>query len=203
MYIYVVAYLIGSIPFGLILIKIFLKQDIRNIGSGNIGTTNVLRTGNKQLAILTLLLDAGKGVVPLYLLYTLLPHSSLSPMLLYVGFFIILGHCFPIWLKFKGGKGVATSLGVLLAAVPLAGVAAIIAWLVTFAISRISSLSALVALAIVPIVTYLIYGGAPAIICTIISALVYFRHKENIKCLIKGTEPKIGKNKIINHEDTK
>ena len=188
----IMCYLIGSIPFGLILTKIFTKQDIRDIGSGNTGATNVLRTGNKLLAALTLALDAGKGAVPIIIMNLVFPSLFFIALTIIMGLAAIIGHCFPIWLKFKGGKGVATALGVLLAAAPYAGLAACGAWLLSFLIFRISSLAALIAIAIAPIVTYLIYGGAPAVICTIITALVWLRHKENIKRLIAGTEPKIG-----------
>lgn len=188
-------YALGSIPFGLVLCRLFGYGDIRMIGSGNIGATNVARTGNKALAALTVFLDAGKGAF-LILLFLGLPINDSDNFLhfsaLVIGAGAIIGHCFPIWLKFKGGKGVATALGVLLAAAPYAGLAACGAWLLSFLIFRISSLAALIAIAIAPIVTYLIYGGAPAVICTIITALVWLRHKENIKRLIAGTEPKIG-----------
>ncbi|MCB9988504.1 MAG: glycerol-3-phosphate 1-O-acyltransferase PlsY [Rhodospirillales bacterium] len=198
------AYLIGSIPFGLLLTRIAGLGDIRQIGSGNIGATNVLRTGNKKLAALTLLLDGGKGaaVVLLYsALYPYTPSQDSAPPGLFIatylliGFLAILGHNFPVWLKFRGGKGVATTLGVLLAAVPWAGVAACLVWLTTAFISRISSLSALVALAIAPVVTFFVYGAEPAGICLLITALGYTRHKDNIKRLLKGEEPKIGKKK--------
>lgn len=197
------AYLLGSIPFGLLLTKMFTKTDIRNIGSGNIGATNVLRTGSKKLAALTLFFDAGKAVFSTQLHYWVaLSLASAGDVIVYnpywglkLALFAILGHCFPVWLKFKGGKGVATALGALLAAVPYAGLAACAAWLITARLSKISSLSALVAVAIAPIVTLLIYGTAPAAICVLITLLVWVRHKDNIKRLMKGTEPKIGDKK--------
>lgn len=199
-------YLIGSIPFGLILARVFGYGDIRKIGSGNIGTTNVLRTGNKGLAASTLLLDALKGtsiiLLFLYLYPTLacpskkLVYSNFQTViLLYMGLFATLGHCFPIWLKFKGGKGVATGLGVLLAAVPYAGLASCLAWIATAKITKYSSLSALIAFLIAPIVTLFIYGFAPAVICALITLLIWVRHKDNIKRLLKGEEPKIGQKK--------
>ena len=209
-----IPYLIGSIPFGLLLTKIFGHGDIRKIGSGNIGTTNVLRTGSKKLALSTLFLDGGKGAVLILLIFGIpnfipegevigaYPYKYFTPAVnmefsvsILIGFFAILGHCFPVWLKFKGGKGVATTLGVLLAAVPYAGLAACATWILTAKITKISSLSALVAVAIAPIVTLFVYGSAPAIICTLITLLVWVRHKDNIKRLLKDEEPKIGSNK--------
>ncbi len=206
-------YIIGSIPFGLLLSKIILKQDIRKTGSGNIGATNVLRTGNKGIAALTLLLDASKGAIPsLLVIYAFkdLPldnnhlthgphlhfHANITPpAALLAGLFAVIGHCFPVWLKFKGGKGVATAIGVLLAAVPYAGIAAIITWIITAKITKISSFSALIAAGVAPIVTLLIYGAMPATICALITLLIWIRHKDNIKRLLKGTEPKIGAKK--------
>ena len=183
------AYLIGSIPFGLILTKVFLKKDVRDIGSGNTGATNVLRTGSKKLAALTLILDALKGacVVAIFGLYT-------NTLIAFVtGLFAIIGHCFPIWLKFKGGKGVATTLGVLLAAIPITGFAAVLAWILSFLAARISSLAALTAMLIAPAVTYAVYGLYPALINVAISILVFVRHHENIKRLIKGEESQFRK----------
>lgn len=194
----VLAYVIGSIPFGLIITKLAGKGDIRTIGSGNIGTTNVLRTGSKPLAALTLLCDAGKG--PVSILAVLLMAQECGPgldseFLLFFGFIAIIGHCYPVWLKFKGGKGFATTLGVLLAAVPYAGLAACVSWLLTAKITKYSSLSALVAVIVAPIVTFLVYGINPAFVCLLITALVFWRHKDNIKRLRAGTESKIGQKK--------
>ncbi|MGH1397952.1 MAG: glycerol-3-phosphate 1-O-acyltransferase PlsY [Alphaproteobacteria bacterium] len=187
---FALAYLIGSIPFGFLLTKFFAKQDIRDIGSGNIGATNVLRTGNKALAALTLILDGGKGAFAVFILPFLLPFG-VSPLA--IGLFAMIGHCFPIWLKFKGGKGVATSLGVLLAAAPWVGLAACGAWLASAFLFRISSLAALVAIGLAPLFAFFIYGAVPAGICAVIAALVFWRHKDNIARLLKGEEPKIGK----------
>jgi acyl phosphate:glycerol-3-phosphate acyltransferase len=202
------AYAIGGIPFGFLLSKLFLKIDIRTIGSGNIGATNVLRTGNKLLALLTLFFDSAKGAV-ICLAVRNIYHNPYDPaqadnpvpllMSLMFGVAVILGHCFPIWLKFKGGKGVSTALGVLLAAVPVAGLAAAAVWIGTLAMTRISSASALAATAVAPIVTLIIYGPAPAVIVLLIALLVTYRHKENIQRLLKGEEPKVGKKK---HEQT-
>ena len=193
-----IAYLFGTIPFGLILTKIFLKIDIRSTGSGNIGATNVLRTGNKFLALVTLLSDGLKGVTAIFILFAIQPDIfswSYSFTASFIGLFAILGHCFPVWLKFKGGKGVATTLGVLLAAVPYAGLAACATWLLTAFIFKYSSLAALIAVAVAPVVTIFIYGPYSAFICLLIALLVWWRHKENIKRLINGTEPKIGEKK--------
>lgn len=187
---FTLAYFIGSIPFGLILTKVFAKQDIRTVGSGNIGATNVLRTGNKLLALLTLLLDGAKGAVAILLLPVLLPYGA---SLIAIGLFATLGHCFPVWLKFKGGKGVATTAGVLLAAVPLAGVIALGVWVAMVFAFRVSSLAALVAAFVAPIATFFFYGAAPAGITLMIALLVFWRHKENIQRLLKGEEPKVGK----------
>lgn len=183
----ILAYIIGSIPYGLILSAVAGHGDIRDIGSGNIGATNVLRTGNKWLAFFTLLLDVSKGALAIFMV-SALPFST--PALL-VGLAAIIGHCFPVWLKFKGGKGVATSLGVLLAAVPWAGFVAICTWGIVAGLFRISSLAALSAVAIAPLATLLIYGTMPAAITLSIAVLVFLRHEDNIHRLIAGTEPKI------------
>ncbi|PCJ02351.1 MAG: acyl-phosphate glycerol 3-phosphate acyltransferase [Alphaproteobacteria bacterium] len=201
---FLLGYIFGSIPFGLILTAKSNLGDIRKIGSGNIGATNVLRTGNKTLAAATLLLDCGKSAVAIYIFvhilridpdFTSYYDSNTKIALLFVGLGSIIGHCFPIWLKFKGGKGVATALGVFLAAVPYAGLAACAAWIITAKITKTSSLSALVAVGIAPIVTLFIYGAGPAGICALITLLVWIRHKDNIKRLLKGEEPKIGAGK--------
>lgn len=195
-----IAYLIGSIPFGLILTKIFTKQDIRSIGSGNIGATNVLRTGNKKLAAATLFLDAMKGLFGIGIALSfapdkLLPHSiEVVPIDYVIILLIVIGHCFPIWINFKGGKGVATAIGGFLF-IPYINLAVCCTWLAVATIFRISSLSALIAIGVTPILTLLLYGTQSAIICALITALIWVRHKENIKRLIKGTEPKIGAHK--------
>lgn len=214
---YFLAYLIGSIPFGLILAKLFGYGDIRKIGSGNIGATNVLRTGNKKLAALTLILDAAKG--PLAIGFVLLIPLNLSPceavdcvqgikcpcfgeggynfweLYFMPGLFAIIGHCYPIWLKFKGGKGVATTLGVLLAAVPFSGMLTCLTWLISAKAGKISSLAAISAMICAPAYTYALYGLYPALINVLISLLVIWRHRENIARIRKGIEPKIGDKK--------
>ncbi len=199
-----IGYLLGSIPFGFILTKLAGLGDIRDIGSGNIGATNVLRTGNKKLALATLLLDVGKAAIPIGIVHynayigprdPHVPFEIVYWFCMTAGLGAILGHCFPIWLKFKGGKGVATALGVLLAAVPYAGIAACLSWLIMAKITKISSLSALVALLVAPIVTFIFYDLMTAKICALITVLIFYRHKENIKRLRNGTEPKIGEKK--------
>lgn len=210
------AYLFGSIPFGLILTKIFANKDIRSIGSGNIGATNVLRAGGKKLAAVTLLLDAFKGVVVILLIFgipefipstnKLFAYNFEFTSAAWLGLFAILGHCFPIWLKFKGGKGVATALGVLLVAVPYAGLSSCATWLLIALAFRYSSLAALAAVAVAPVVTLLVYGAHPAGVCALIALLVWARHAANIKRLMKGEEPKIGAKKAAadsHREDAK
>ncbi len=202
-----ITYLFSSIPFGLILTRISGYGDIRNIGSGNIGATNVLRTGNKKLALLTLILDALKGVISIILFYyfiisddTVYCHDKIESFtnatsFLIIGLAAILGHCFPVWLKFKGGKGVATSLGVLLAAVPFTGLIACATWIISAKAGKISSVAAISAMIVAPVMTYVFYGPYPALINVLISALVIYRHKDNIKRIRQGTEPKIGAGK--------
>ena len=186
-----IGYLCGSIPFGLLLTKAAGLGDIRNIGSGNIGATNVLRTGKKGLAVATLLLDALKAVIPVLLVIHFHPDQPLAPAI--VGFSAVLGHLYPVWLKFKGGKGVATTLGVLLAACWPAGLIACGTWLAVAFTTRYSSLSALIALALAPLFAWY-FGGVPvAVMAALLAALVWWKHKDNIKRLLAGTEPKIGK----------
>jgi glycerol-3-phosphate acyltransferase PlsY len=210
------AYFLGSIPFGLILTKVFTKKDIRSIGSGNIGATNVLRAGGKKLAAITLLLDALKGVIVIVFIFgipdfipstnKLFAYNFEFTSAAWLGLFAILGHCFPIWLKFKGGKGVATALGVLLAAVPYAGLSSCATWLLMAFIFKYSSLAALAAVAVAPVVTLFVYGSAPAGVCALIALLVWVRHAANIKRLLNGTEPKIGAKKAeaaTHREDAK
>ena len=181
----VITYLMGSIPFGFILTKIFLKKDIREIGSGNIGATNALRTGNKFIGYSTLILDILKAVLPV--IYVKIFFQDY----LYVASLCsFLGHVFPIWLKFRGGKGVATYLGILFAINIYLGLIFIISWLIVFAISRFSSLSSLVASASVPIYLAIIANFSHAIFFTTIFVLIFFTHRENIKRLKNKEETK-------------
>ncbi|PZP57028.1 MAG: acyl-phosphate glycerol 3-phosphate acyltransferase [Micavibrio aeruginosavorus] len=184
-------YLFGSIPFGLVLCLLAGYGDIRKIGSGNIGATNVLRTGNKPLAAATLILDSSKGAIAVLLAaYFFDKHAMFGAAL-----GAVLGHNFPIWLKFKGGKGVATTLGTFLALSWPVGLACCAAWLVSALISRISSLSALIALALAPIFAVTIGDPKQLHLIGVIALLGWIRHKDNISRLLAGTEPKIGKKK--------
>jgi glycerol-3-phosphate acyltransferase PlsY len=224
----IAGYIAGSIPFGLILTRLAGYGDIRQIGSGNIGATNVLRTGNKWLALATVILDSGKGAFAVLLSARLLDalsyvfnyqlcfpnsHTALTPdgrilcdfditieTLIIVGLGAVLGHCYPVWLKFKGGKGVSTALGTLLAAVPFAGIFACAVWLVMALTRRISSLSALTAMGTAPIIAFIFYGLIPALIVFVIAAIVFFRHKDNILRLLNGTEPRIGNKKKLDEK---
>ncbi|HIJ37559.1 MAG TPA: glycerol-3-phosphate 1-O-acyltransferase PlsY [Rhodospirillaceae bacterium] len=185
-------YLAGSVPFGLVLTKMAGLGDIRQIGSGNIGATNVLRTGNKGLAVLTLLLDSCKGAAAA-LIFGIWAGEAAA---MTAGFAAVLGHNFPIWLRFKGGKGVATSFGVLLVAAWPVGVAACLTWLATAAIFRISSLAALVAFGFSPFVALAMTGKEEALLALGLALLGFVRHRANIVRLFKGQEPKIGAGKI-------
>ena len=183
-------YAIGSIPFGLVFTKFTNVPDIRTIGSGNIGATNVLRTGRKDLALLTLVCDSGKGAFAVVVLGLLNPFAAVGAML-----GAVLGHLYPIWLKFKGGKGVATTFGALLALMPVVGVLTCCTWLVVALLYRISSLSALIAVAVAPFFAGLVYGDLYACVTILIAGLIWFKHRENIQRLIQGLEPKIGSKK--------
>lgn len=180
-------YLMGSIPYGLLLTRLAGLGDIRAIGSGNIGATNVLRTGHKKLAAITLLLDGLKGFLAVFLVGEVLHHGMLI-----AGLAAVLGHLFPIWLKFKGGKGVATGLGVFYGIAWPLGVICCGIWLLVAFTLRYSSLSALVAYAAAPIIALLLAGKLPAEAVVIISALVYWKHSPNIRRLLQGKEPRIG-----------
>lgn len=184
-----VGYFSGSIPFGLIITKFAGMGDVRDIGSGNIGATNVLRTGKKPLAALTLIADILKGLVPVLLMSH---YYGLIPAGLMAGFMALIGHMFPIWLKFKGGKGVATYIGVAFGLFWPSGICFIIAWLVTAIIFRYSSLSALVACLLTPLVTFAITEEVIATVLFVMTILVLIRHRSNIERLIAGEEDKIG-----------
>jgi glycerol-3-phosphate acyltransferase PlsY len=185
-------YLLGSVPFGLVLTRLAGLGDIRQIGSGNIGATNVLRTGRKGLALATLLLDGGKGAIAVGLAYVLWGGGSVLPV---AGFCAVLGHNFPVWLGFKGGKGVATTIGTLFAVAWPVGLACCGTWLVIAALFRISSLSALVALAASPLYAWVFAGPEAALMALGLAAMGIYRHKANIIRLLDGTEPRIGKKK--------
>ena len=185
-------YLLGSIPFGLVLTRAAGLGDIRNVGSGNIGATNVLRTGRKDIAFATLLLDAGKAAIALLIARYL---GGLEAGYV-AGGAAFLGHCFPVWLSFKGGKGVATFFGVLLAGLWPVGLIAGATWLATAGLFRYSSLGALAAAAAAPAAAALLNLGPWAIgFCLVLAALIYWRHSANIQRLLRGEEPKIGQKK--------
>lgn len=218
-----VSYLLGSIPFGLILTYLFGYGDIRKIGSGNIGVTNVLRTGNKFLALLTLIFDIGKGAIAAGLAYFIFRNSEgfiTIPLqtesfdhtsfiyerdfyALLAGISAVIGHIFPIWLKFKGGKGVATYFGSILALSPMTGGCTICTWLITAFTFRYSSLAALVAVTLTPFYAYFITDSLfYAIAFALVSLLIIIKHHENIKRLVKGNESKISLSKNKMHIKT-
>lgn len=183
-------YLFGSVPWGVILTRLAGLGDIRAIGSGNIGATNVLRTGNKTLAAAVLLLDAGKGAFAAGIFHFYLGPPGAD---VWAGLGAVLGHLFPVWLGFKGGKGVATALGVMLALAWPVGVLACAVWLVVAAVGRRSSLASLTACVSMPLAAGFMAPAAVAYVAAAIAALVVWRHQENIQRLLAGTEPRIGR----------
>jgi len=184
----VAAYLLGSVPFGIVMARLFGLGDLRKIGSGNIGATNVLRTGNKPAAALTLILDAGKGGIAVLIARALFAEDAAQV----AGFAAFFGHCFPVFLGFRGGKGVATFLGTLLALFWPAGLAACLTWLVVAGVGRYSSLAALVAAVLSPLWAYLLGRPEAVLLCILLAALIVLRHRENIRRLRDGTESRIG-----------
>ena len=181
-------YLLGSIPFGLIFAWLAGAGDVRKIGSGNIGATNVLRTGNRWAAAATLLFDGAKGAAAVLLARRYLGGDAS----LIAAFGAFLGHCFPVWLGFRGGKGVAVFIGVMFALDWLAGVAVALTWLGAAAIWRISSLSALIAAALAPAYLLMLHEWKTAVLASLLAIVIFFMHRENISRLIAGTEPRIG-----------
>ena len=191
----IIFYLIGSLPFALILTKLSGFGDIRNIGSGNVGATNVLRTGNKYLAFIVLSLDIIKGFIPLIILQVYFEDLSLLNKII-LGHFAIIGHIFPIWLKFKGGKGVATYIGFLFSINPYIGLLFLILWMAVALSTKYSSLGSLTAILVAPIyfifINFNLYIG---IFFIYLSLIIYLKHSENIKRLLNKTESKIKLNK--------
>lgn len=183
----ILAYLVGSIPFGLILTRLAGHGDLRSIGSGNIGATNVLRTGNKALALLTLILDSGKGAL------SVLAAVNFGPdMAVIAAGSVVIGHIFPIWLRFRGGKGVATVLGVLLAIAWPVGLAACVTWLLSAMLLRYSSLAALIAITLAPFYAWMLATPQIVELTLVLAALTILRHVGNIRRLLQGREPRIG-----------
>lgn len=181
-------YLLGSIPFGMVLAKVMGLGNLRDIGSGNIGATNVLRTGNKTAAALTLILDAAKGAVAVLIARAMGGEDTAQ----IAGLAAMIGHCYPVWLKFQGGKGVATFLGILLALSFPVGLAACAAWLVGALTSRISSMGALVAAATCTFAMVFLGYGIGLALGVVLTVLIFWRHRANIARIKAGTEPKIG-----------
>jgi glycerol-3-phosphate acyltransferase PlsY len=183
------AYLLGSIPFGLLLTCAAGLGDVRAIGSGNIGATNVLRTGNKKLALATLALDMAKGFLAVLLVAT---YAEDPMMIAYGAMAAVLGHVFPAWLRFRGGKGVATCIGALLALSAAVGLSVIALWLAVFYFTRISSLSALIAIGSAPLLTACFASAQAAMIVLLLAALIGWTHRANIGRLLNGEEPRFG-----------
>lgn len=185
---FVIGYLLGSIPFGLVLTRLAGTQDIRSIGSGSIGATNVLRTGRKSLAAGTLLLDALKGTAAVLIAF----HIAGLDAAMLAGFGAFLGHLFPVWLKFKGGKGVAVYIGILLGLLPAAALVFCLLWLATAFTTRYSSLSALVAAFITPLFLWWFSNPKLASLAVVLTLMLFYAHRENIKRLQAGKESRIG-----------
>jgi glycerol-3-phosphate acyltransferase PlsY len=181
---FALAYFLGSIPFGLIVTRLAGFGDIRQVGSGNIGATNVMRTGHKWLGIITLLLDAGKGIAAVLCVRYLYPNDFI-PL---AGLFAILGHVFPVWLRFQGGKGVATTIGVFFAINWILGAAVCAMWLLVFLSTKMSSLAALISIGWSAVAAYAIDNMFTALLCLCIGALIVFTHRNNIARIIQGKE---------------
>ncbi len=188
----IASYLFGAIPFGLIFARLFSNVDVRTVGSGNIGATNVLRASGKQAALLTLLADCFKGLLPVLAVKFMFHDDNITALTAAAA---VLGHNFPIYLGFKGGKGVATSYGVVLAVVPWIGLVCLLAWLVAALLWRYSSLSALLSFTLYPALTFMagVESRPLGLLSLFIFGMIYYRHRENIRRLLAGTEPKIGK----------
>ena len=189
----VLAYLLGSIPFGLVLTRLSGLGDIREFGSGNVGATNVLRTGHKKLALLTLLLDSGKGAFAVLLAYHVYPSSENGfELSIFAGIAAVIGHNYPIWIRFQGGKGVATTLGTLLAIAWPVGIATCITWVIAAVIFRYSSLAAIISLVASPFYALYLDREEIFVLASSLAILAIIRHHANIRKLITGNEKKIG-----------
>jgi glycerol-3-phosphate acyltransferase PlsY len=186
-----VGYLLGSVPFGMVITRLFGLGNLRNIGSGNIGATNVLRTGSKPAAAATLLLDGGKGAIAVLIARAMAGEDAAQ----LAGLMAFVGHCFPVWLKFKGGKGVATFLGLLLALAWPVGIACCLTWLAAAYASRISSVGALVAAVSSPVWMALLGYPNTIALAVVLTVVVYIRHAANISRILSGQEPRIGAGK--------
>ena len=195
--VWALGYLLGSVPFGLILTRIGGAGDLRAIGSGNIGATNVLRTGRKGLAAATLLLDGGKGWLAVFAAGLLWPTALLwgIPLAALAGIGALVGHCFPLWLGFRGGKGVATMLGICFGAGWQVGLVVALLWLLVARITKISSLGGIAAAMLSPVVAVVLGKGAFAAALGVIATIVVLQHRANIERLAAGTEPRIGQGK--------
>lgn len=186
----VISYLLGSIPFGLLLTRAFGKGDIREIGSGNIGATNVLRTGSKGLAAATLLLDAAKGAVAVYLAQRFWPGFEL-----HAAAGVLIGHLYPLWLRFRGGKGVATLLGILVVLLPIAAVVYAGIWISLLLVMRISSVAGMAAAASAPITAAVVGDTGRFPLLVGLALLVIWKHRDNVRRLVAGDEPRVGRAK--------
>ena len=182
------SYLLGSIPFGILVSKVFGLGNLRDIGSGNIGATNVLRTGNKLAALMTLILDGLKGVLVVVVARFISEDAAITASI-----FVIIGHIYPVWLRFSGGKGVATFIGAILALSFITGLLICFIWIIIALIFRYSSLSAIVSSASAPIGVFLFYDNEALVVTLFMTVLIWYRHKDNIRRLIDGSEAKIGK----------
>lgn len=182
------SYLLGSIPFGILVSKVFGLGNLRDIGSGNIGATNVLRTGNKLAALITLILDGLKGVLVVFVARFISEDAAITASI-----FVIIGHIYPVWLRFSGGKGVATFIGAILALSFVTGLLVCFIWIIIALVFRYSSLSAIVSSASAPIGIFLFYDNEALVVTLFMTVLIWYRHKDNIRRLMDGSEAKIGK----------
>ncbi len=188
---FLISYLVGSIPFGLILTNLWGYGDIRKVGSGNIGATNALRTGNKLLALLVLLLDSLKGYATIKIFIFSNYTKNLDTLVFLLLFGCVLGHCYPIWLKFRGGKGIATTLGCLIALNFSIGILICFCWLIVCLIFKKSSLASLLSISCLPFITFIYFGPYELIFSILLMTMIYLRHKDNIVRILKSEEPSV------------